>query len=89
MRAMWFVSDSDSPTVATIGVPLPPVTSAIAPSAAVRSRAISSALHHRLGIVLELERGDRARRLERRERVVERLRKACEAVVVAAQHRRP
>ena len=43
MRAMWFVSDSDRPTVATIGVPFPPVTSAIAPSAPVRSRAISSA----------------------------------------------
>lgn len=42
MRAMWFVSDSDSPTVATIGVPVPPVTSAIAPSARVRSRASSS-----------------------------------------------
>ena len=43
MRAMWFVSDSDRPTVATIGVPFPLVTRAIAPSADVRSRAISSA----------------------------------------------
>ena len=43
MRAMWFVSDSERPTVATIGAPLPPVTRAIAPSADVLSRASSRA----------------------------------------------
>ena len=41
MRAMWLVSDSESPTVATMGAPFPAVTSAIAPCAPVRSRATS------------------------------------------------
>ena len=43
--------------------------------------------HHRLGIVLELERRERARALERGERVAQHLREAGETVVVAAEHR--
>ena len=44
--------------------------------------------HHRLGIVLELERCDRQRGLESRQRVVERLGETRKAVVVAPEHRR-
>ena len=40
---MWFVSASESPIVATTGAPLPPVTSATAPSADVSDTAISRA----------------------------------------------
>ena len=84
---MWFVSDSESPTVATSGAAFPRVTSAIAPSA---RRALAGELeraHHRLGVVGEVERADRSRRLERVQRVVERLREAREPLVEAAEHR--
>ena len=58
---------------------------------AVRRRPLARELertHHGLGIVLELERRDGPGALERRERVVQRLRERREPVVVAAEHRR-
>ena len=56
---MWFVSDSDRPTVATIGVPFPLGDEGDRP---VGGRPLARQLeraHHRLGIVLELEGRER------------------------------
>ena len=87
MRAMWLVSDSDRPTVATSGAPLLRVTSAIAPSAdGPLARELERA-NHRLGVVREVERAERRRALERDERVVQRLCERREPLVVPPQHR--
>ena len=84
---MWFVSDSDRPTVATSGVPL---LACHERDRAVRRGSLPRELeraHHRLGVVGEVERAERRRALERDERVVQRLRERREPLVVPAQHR--